>query len=180
MFVLGDGTRVAAGSLVRVGYFETANDPSSTFVEFGTTTLSSVGDQSGGHILASGQSIANAATTFANRQLYIWVYNAGTAAGASQSEIFTSTEWTTPGNFNTSDAVFTIRLGTPAGVGTPPVVANLQAPGDAAPGSYTVGDVLVSGTANPNGSIYNLGVPEPSTALMSALVGLGLLVRRRR
>jgi hypothetical protein len=180
MFVLGNGTRVAAGSLVRVGYFEEAGNPSSAFVEFGTTTLSNPGgDAQGGHILGTGQTITNAATTFNNRQLYIWVYNAPTAAAATSSEIFTSVEWLTPAGFNTPDATFAIRLGAAAG-GTPPVVTNLQGPGDAQPGSYTVGGITISGGTNGNGSIYNLGVPEPSTAMMGLLAGLGLIARRRR
>lgn len=183
MFVLGNGSRVAPGSLVRIGYFETPGNTSSTFFEFGTTTLATPGgDAVGGYIPAAGQAVTSNQTTFAGRQLYLWVYNAPTAAAATQQEIFTSVEWVTPNDFNTAASVYTLKIGAQAGSGVVnPVVTSLQGAGDADPGSYTVGPIIINGTSNATGSIYRLGlIPEPSAALMGALVGLGLLVRRRR
>jgi len=179
-FVLGDGvTRVPTGSLVRVGFLSTANDASS-FVEFGTTTMGDPGGGVvGGHIPGAGKSITTDTTNFANRQLYIWVYNAATAAAATQSELFTSTAWLTPADFNTPVATFNITLGQTAAPTVP--VSRLSAAADTDAGQYRIGSITIGAGTNDFASIYQLGtIPEPSTSLMASLVAFGLLARRRR
>lgn len=180
MFTTSDTSdRVDAGNLVRIGYFETAGDINSAFIEFGTTTVGDPGaapNNIGGHIPAAGKAINNTTaegnSLFASKQLVIWVYNASTAAAATEQGIFTSTAWTTPGNFNANDQSFVVTLGNSTAPAFGPVTALF--------GSYSTGAVTVAGTANQSGSIYTLAaIPEASTFTVS-LLGLGLLCARRR
>src|SRR5262245_50104901 len=87
MFVTNDQTRVAFGSLVRVGYLTTAGDLS-TFTEFATTTISHPGaapNNVGGFLTIPAENLNGPANVAArNKQIYLWVYNAATAAAATQ------------------------------------------------------------------------------------------------
>ena len=178
MFV-SDGNRLVSGSLVRVGYVTTAGDVS-TFQEFATTTIShpSAGFQIGGFLTnpASSDTIAAAAK---GKQIYLWVYNAATAAGATASAIFTSTDttWVIPANFTgASDETSNLSLSLAAGA-----VTAIQDPARQGTNpSFTRGPVTV-GATTVDGAIYSLGtaIPEPGSATL-ALLALAAVGRRRR
>lgn len=183
MFVTGDGARVPTGSLVRVGFFQEPGNINSSFIEFGTTTVGDPGTSGalvglGGHIPASGRSIANNSvegnSNFDDVQLYIWVYNAPTAAAATQNEVFTATGtlWRTPTTFVDNLASFAITLG--AASGAPP--AGITALGD---GSVTNAPFILSGASSTGALVYNLGVPEPTSIGLMSLAGLVLMRRKR-
>jgi hypothetical protein len=188
MFVLSDGvTRVAAGSLVEVGFYETATDATSTFVLFGTTTMGDPGtgvNAIGGHIPATGKGITSTASdgnsTYTNKQFSIRVYNAASASAATQMGVFTSATWTSPQEFNDSSDSWLVTVGIASGTNTVAATA-LDPAGPIPAGSYRVGNVTVGTGTNAVGSIYTLAaVPEPTSFALSGMALFGLLAGRRR
>lgn len=173
--VVGD-SRIAAGSLVRLGYLAEGTNLSS-FVEFGRTTIGNpapaitIGGFLGGQI-DNNDPAANTAAQ--GKQIVLWIYNAATIEGSSADGVFTSTDasWKIPTTF---DGGATQSSNVIAGLGTAPGFTNVTA----LKGSYSVGPVTVSGGTNATGSIYAL-VPEVSSSLLVGLSALGLMARRRR
>jgi hypothetical protein len=175
-FVLSDGaTRVAVGSNVRVGYLTTPGD-TSTFVEFGTTSIANpLSSQPIGGFLIDQTTNNPEVTGIRNQQVVVWVYGQGGQQGA-----FTSTAWTVPASLTPDvdasfDVVLGVNNGTPVQVTALPI-ENYTAASYTAPVSITVG----TGT-NPTGATYALGqlIPEPTSMGLLALAGL-LVTRRRR
>ena len=176
-FVLNDGTtRVAFGSNVKVGYLGTPGD-TSTFIEFGTTTINNpLSTQPiGGFINTKTGDNANVAG-IRNQQVVLWVYGQNGQQGA-----FTSPAWTVPASLAPDiDASFDVTLGVttlPTVAVTALAITNFTGSGYTAPVNITVGT-----GSNVNGAAYRLGipVPEPTGALLASLVGFGLVLRRRR
>lgn len=185
MFAIGD-TRLPIGSIVRVGTLGEAGN-ASTFTEFARTAINNTGPNSpfNGY-LRDGFAITDQAVidTFKGKQIYLYVYNTtdGTAAGlaAAASGLFTSTEWlVAPGLTAAADQNVNIRLGgsSQTNPSTPALAAT------AVVGTYNVGTIALPNAqdANPNtsGGIYRL-VPEPSTALLSGVLALFAMGRRKR
>jgi hypothetical protein len=182
-FVLSDGTTrvsVNPANTVRIGYLTTAGD-SSTFVNFGTTTISNplstqpiggfVTNQSNDNPAANG--VGN--SIIANQQLAIWVLGQNGDQG-----LFTSTSWVVPPSLGVAtDQLYNLVLGAGSGL-TPPVVTGVAITGFQT-ASTRVESVTVGATANPNGTTYQLGaaVPEPSVTALLGLLGLVGLRRKR-
>lgn len=169
-------TRVADGSLVRIGTFETAPDPNSTFeqlaaqfTEFATTTI--------GHSAAAGANKGMINRTnivdgpnqpgdsfFAGKQVYIWVYNSATADATADQGIFTSTDaaWRFAASADDPPvSLSTSLINTAIGVG-------LTAPG-------------INPAADGVAQNYRLAavVPEVSSSAL-AMLGIALIGARRR
>ena len=171
-FVLANGTtRLPDGNLVRIGTFDavpaadaTQAALASAFKEYGTTTSghSAAAGANKGMInrsaIAAGAGVSEAA--FTGKNVYLWVYNAPTAAAATQWGVYT----------NTTDWKFA------ASVDDPPVSLSTSALN----GAYgkNVGQAgIVAGTPN----VYKLaGIPETSTFSLTALAALGLMRRKRQ
>ena len=171
-FVLSNGTRLPDGNLVRIGTFDAvpAVDASqaalaSAFKEYGTTTSghSAAAGANKGMInrsaIAAGAGVAEAA--FTGKNVYLWVYNAPTAAAATQWGVYT----------NTADWKFA------ASVDDPPVSLSTSALNGAYGRALTPAGII-AGTPN----AYRLAnaVPETSTFSLTALAALGLMRRKRQ
>ena len=178
-FVTTTGDRIAAGSLVRVGYLTTA-DNLSTFTEFATTTISNPSNTLlvGGFLTipASSVTVAQAAK---GAQIYLWVYNSATAGTATQAGIFTSTDttWHIPASFTGDPTeVSNLSLSLASGI---TALADPATPGQAP--SVAQGPITLNGTTA-TGNIFRLGgvgVPEPGTASL-LILGLAAIGRRKR
>jgi len=90
VFDTGNGTVVAAG-LIRVGML---TDPANvnSFVEYGTSTIKPAGlgaGQKQGKVTGSVTNVTEADDAqFDNKDVYVWIYNAATAAASNQSGLF--------------------------------------------------------------------------------------------
>jgi hypothetical protein len=173
-FVLSDGTtRLPDGNLVRIGTFATAPaaDASAAtlaaaFTEYGTTTSghSAAAGANKGMINRSGVAAGAGVneTNFTGKNVYLWVYNAPTAAAATQWGVYGST-----------DASWKFA----ASVDDPPVSASTSLITNAYGKALTQAAVT---TGTPN--VYKLAnaVPETSTFSLTALAALGLMRRKRQ
>lgn len=177
MVVTSGGDRVATGSLVRLG---TLAEPGNlaTFQEFGRTTISDPSPQlpgTGGFLtipVSNGDQAQNAAA--AGKQIYLWIY--ATPDESNASAIFTSTDtsWTVPQTFNgAADQTSNLNLALAEGI------TAIDAPGGLPGAAWTRGPIDLLGQA-PEGSIFIIPVPEPSAALLTGMVTLAALGRRRR
>ena len=173
-FVLSDGkTRLPDGNLVRLGTFDAAPaaDASAAtlaaaFKEYGTTTSghTAAAGANKGMInrsgVAAGAGVSEAA--FTGKSVYLWVYNAPTAAAATQWGVYT----------NSADWKFA------ASVDDPPVSLSTSALTNAY-GKNGGSAAIVAGTPN----VYKLAgavIPETSTFSLTALAALGLMRRKRQ
>lgn len=171
-FVLSNGsTRNSDGNLVRIGSFAAAPAAGSTFealnaafTEFATTTTghSAASGANKGMINRSGIVDAPggaAETSFQAKQVYIWVYNAPTAAAATEMGVFSSAAWLFPDNPDAVPNSLSTTVITQAfGVGATAAAVNVGSPN-----TFQLASV----------------VPEPSAALLGGFSAL-LLLRRRR
>lgn len=178
-FLTSGGQRVNdASSLVKVGYLSEAGN-TSTFVEFGRTTLSDPSPtiDIGGFLttpVANNDGAANRAAQ--GKQIYLWVFNSGTEAGATEQGLFTSTDpsWVIPGTFTggatESSAIVIGKSAAPGLAGVTAVI-----------GSYAIGPVTVSNGTNAEGSNYTLAaIPEAGSSSLLLAGCLAMLARRKR
>lgn len=186
-FLVPGGARVAAtatvpGNVVRFGYLTTAN-VSSSFVEFGATTINNPLSSApiGGFVNVDTNQNTSATAIAAIKaapQLAIWVFGQNNTQG-----LFTSTGWVAPGSLTTEvDSSFTITLGVSSAATTAPLVTTIPITGYL-PALFVSGTpITVTGTTNPNGSHYTLGalIPEPTTSMLIGLLGAVGMMRRKR
>jgi hypothetical protein len=85
--------KVANGSLVRIGMVSNTSNPAASFTEFGRATIRSAGlapnevpGKITGNVTAAGPDTTH--DVFNGKTIYIWVYNAATAAAATEQGIF--------------------------------------------------------------------------------------------
>ncbi len=184
-FLLSDGsTRVTTGSVVRIGFLSTPGD-TRTFTEFATTTIANpITSQAIGGFIKD-QTTQNGSTTgvagMKSGPVVVWVIGQN-----GQQGMWTSTLWTAPAALTPeSDSSYDITLGIEPGAGATVAVTALTIDGYnpsrySAPVTITVG---TGGTAvNQNGASFILAtpVPEPTMSALGAVMGLGLMMRRRR
>jgi hypothetical protein len=171
------GVPLPTGSLVRIGTF--AAEPNAlgnldtdfgSFQEFATTTIGrDVGGPTDGILLRGGAAGIAGPNSFAGQQIYIWVYNAPTAQGASDEGIYRSMGAAGPNVFPAPDQ----PASTPFSVTTfTSAYGTLLTPATSTP------DPDGAGAARQ--TLQLAGVPEPSTSLVMLFAGAGLLLRRRR
>lgn len=105
VFDSSNSSKVPNGSLVRVGYVENPVEPTSSFVEIGTSTIKNAGfgpqaipgKLAGSVVLNWGADYPN----FSGRQIYVWVGNSATWASASQQGLY-RTNLTFPASSDTN------------------------------------------------------------------------------
>lgn len=183
--LVSGGGLLPNGNLIRVGTLTTPGD-ASTFVEFGTTTVKSAGVGVGARASKVTGSVTNSGGEaddgqFNNLPVYVWIYNSTTlpateaAARLIDQGLFRSETFVFPAN-------------DPAGVGdavTPTATSFLTLSPVNLPWQSIQATVSTNGdngTGNATGGQFVLGssIPEPTSAAMVALLGLGLVARRRR
>jgi hypothetical protein len=180
VFRTGGTALVPNGSVILVGTLTTPND-ASTFIEFGTSTVKSVGLGTGtpGKVAGSVTNITEADDApFNNLPVYIWVYNAATlpATAAERNQIeqglFRSDTFTFPANDpgGLGDAVTPLATSflTPVNLSFQQIQATVNMQGD-------------NGTGNATGGRFVLGaIPEPSVSLLAMGAAMMVGLRRRR
>lgn len=141
------------------------------WTQFTASSLSLVTIGAGNRVGGSVTDNTAAATAFNGQAIYLWIFDSASLAGAASSVqmgIFKATAATTPWTFPTNGAV--------------PDTATLSS----APASSTIVSVggvgSVTNTGGPTSSgILRVGtVPEPSTALLSAMGVVAMAWGRRR
>jgi hypothetical protein len=179
-FTVAGGALIPDGSTVRVGTFAAAPAANSTFTElaaafreFGTIAAGSGTDNVTGantgriqrsNITGSAEaSSPDPDSFFADKSVYIWVYSGAASTTASQGVFGSSTL------FRDQATAVSVSMGSFASA-----FGNFGDGGASA--SFTPG--ATAGTA----SAYRLAtpVPEPTASVMSILVLMGFIARRRR
>jgi hypothetical protein len=171
------GVPLPTGSLVRIGTF--AAEPNAagnldtdfgSFQEFATTTIGrDAGGVTDGILLRGGAAGISGPDSFAGQPIYIWVYNAPTAAGATDEAIYRSMTGAAPTVFPAPNQPTSTTIS----------VTTFTS-------AYGMLLTPATSTPDPDGGgalrqqLQLAGVPEPSTSLVMLFAGAGLLLRRRR
>lgn len=181
--IISDGSHVRIGTFVDGANNHVEPSATSTFTTL-ATSFREFAFLSSGHTAATGQNegrinftnIAGAPTGepdsfFVGKKIYIWVYNqpspgAGAAPAASDS--------LQQGVFSTSSLVFLDQA---------TAVSFSLNNATRAYGRYDAPGTQASSNSTTDNAVTQLklaAVPEPSTAALGLLAGLGLMIRRRR
>lgn len=175
-FISTAGTVIANGSLVRVGMMSNPAD-TSTFVEFGRTTLATVFGQTGrlggATVNANGEADDDG---FNGANVYVWVYNSTTESSTADQGLFrasaATTPWVFPANGGATDSV-TLGLAQTDTAITPTTGGPFFIPAAIRPAT------AVNQWGNFVGLQLAAGIPEPSSLGLVALAGLAALRRKR-
>ena len=189
---LSGGANLAAGSLVRVGYFR---DPSSgvqltdaqiqalasspvtlnnSFVEVGSTPVGTgVGSVAGHFAATSSADTGSSGLNVAGKQIYVWVFNAPTLVGATQQGIFywlnTNTATNPDSTPETPGARWSFPAQDPPGVTTVDLTdlttgtSALAAGAHVVVGSFSAGTSSTTGAANFGLAAIASGTPAITT-----------------
>lgn len=164
---------IANGSLIRIGRLSEPGNPNS-FVEFGTSTIKNGGigpsarpGKVNGSIVNTGGETDDA--PFNNANVFVWIYNNTTAALSSESGLFQAVGLQFP-------------VDDPAGVGDALTITatslTVYVPNSAFPSQGRV-DPTNDTNGNTRLVLAGVGIPEPSSVGLLALLGLVSLRRRR-
>jgi hypothetical protein len=181
VFLPNGSSLLANGSLIRVGTLTNPADVN-TFIEFGTSTVKSVGVGVSAQPSKVAGSVANPTETddgqFNNLPVYIWVYNA-TSLPAGQA----AREGLEQGLFRSSNTNFPVNdiagVGDAATAEAISFTTAINLPFQLQ--QATVNMAGDNGTGNPTGGRFVLGlVPEPSVSLLAIGAAMMVGLRRRR
>lgn len=167
-FVTSTGAALPNGSLVRIGTMDTAVGLSS-FVEWGTTSITTIASRPGRVGLATVNGASDDAA-FNNKPIYLWVYNSATASSTVDQAVFRADAATPAWTFPVDGATATVAISSQA-------IDFARSPD-----GFTAPSIAGAGTSSTNVKVLTLGavVPEPSGAILLGMVSLLGLVRRRR
>ena len=187
-FSLADGTNVPAGSLVRIGYFRNASTSvqltdaqiqalasrpatlDASFVEVGNTTVGSgyTSSYTGHFSKATNADTGSSGLNVAGKQIYVWVFNAGTLAGATQHGIFywlnTNTATNPDSTPETPGTRWSFPIQDPPGITTIDLTDLTTGTSTLAAGAHVVVGAFPTGTSATT-SAPNFGLALISTTL---------------